>query len=119
MSKCHAWFICLAVAHLTLVVCGAASLSPRPRAGLPGAPVRWSRAMSGADNNYGFFAPGVSSQFRAVFTLTGADGRTWKDTLERGANPEADARLGGTVAKMFSLGAAEESPDLQRALAAS
>ena len=64
MTARHAAVAVLAAAHLTLVVCGAARL--RPPHGPAGSAVRFYGALSGSDNGFGFFAPGVASQVRMV-----------------------------------------------------
>src|SRR5262249_50739225 len=87
----------LATVHLLLVVCGAAGLSLLPDGTGPGKALRWYGAMSGSDNGYGFFAPGVASQFRATFTLSDGAGRGWTDTLEGEPNPEVTLRIRSIV----------------------
>jgi hypothetical protein len=86
-----------AAVHLLLVVCGAAGLSLLPDGTRAGKALRWYGAMSGSDNGYGFFAPGVASQLRARFTLSDGAGRSWGDTLEGEHNPEVTLRIGGIV----------------------
>jgi hypothetical protein len=68
--------------------------------------------MSGADSGYGFFAPSVGSQTRAVFTLSDGAGRTWTDTFDEGGNHEVQLRLGSMVSNTSYEG-------LRRGLAAS
>jgi hypothetical protein len=112
MNKQTTVVISLAAAHLLLVVCGAAGLSLLSGRSPPGKALRWYGAMSGADNGYGFFAPGVAPQWRATFTLSDTAGRTWTDTLEGDHNHEVAHRVGGIV-NLFS------EPGLRPELAAS
>jgi hypothetical protein len=120
MSTKHAIFTVLAGLHLTLVgwsafsgielfgslkpvgvgtaggAAGPLGLRERPE---PPAfnPLAWYGDMSGANNGYGFFAPGVAPEFRAVFTLIDAEGNQWTDTLVHGKTHEANLRLTGIV----------------------
>ena len=48
--------------------------------------------LSGSDNSYAFFAPGVAPEFRVTFTLTDADGNTWEESGNQGATREAELR---------------------------
>lgn len=84
----------LVACHFALVICGAFSFR------IPGknpvsAALRGYSAASGAENGYGFFAPGVGSQFRFTFTMTDAEGNTWTDTMRFGTSQEANLRLTG------------------------
>jgi hypothetical protein len=87
----------VAAGHLALVVCGTADLFPRFGRGPAGKSVRWYGAVSGADSGYGFFAPEVGSQARAVFTLRDETGRVWSDTLDAGENNEVQLRVSSMV----------------------
>jgi len=86
---------CLAACHLGLVVCGAARVSFAEVPGV-GAVLQWYGSLSGSENGYGFFAPGVCSQIRPVFTLTDSK-RVWTDRLESGMSHEAELRVGSSV----------------------
>lgn len=101
MTRRHALATCAAACHLLLVVCGATGWAffggDPAEDNLAEEAVRLYGALSGAENGYGFFAPGVSSQIRATFTLTDAAGRTWTDTLEEGMGAEATLRVGSGV----------------------
>jgi hypothetical protein len=101
MTRRHAVATLVAACHLVLVVCGASGLAfssnPNEDSSARKA-VRLYGALSGADNGYGFFAPGVGPQVRATFTLSDDSGRTWTDTLERGMSHEALHRVGGSPA---------------------
>ena len=62
-------WIAAAGAHLALVICGAAGITPVSRAHFAGRIIETYRAYSGANNGYGFFAPGVASEWRATFDV--------------------------------------------------
>jgi len=62
-------WIAAAGAHLALVICGAARITPVSPAHFAGRIVETYRAYSGANNGYGFFAPGVASEWRATFDV--------------------------------------------------
>ena len=101
MTRRHALVTFAAACHLILVVCGASGLvfsSPPSEDGPARKAVRLYGALSGSDNGYGFFAPGVGPQVRATFTLEDASGKTWTDTLERDMSAEALHRVGGSPA---------------------
>ncbi len=105
-------FLCLAAAaHLVLVVCGASGVlftgNPN-RDSLAFRPVRLYGALSGAENGFGFFAPGVGPQLRATFTLSDASGHTWTDTLEQNLTHEAKLRVAGTVPLAMEPGFRED-----------
>jgi hypothetical protein len=87
----------LAAVHLGLVVCGAANWFPQSGRGPAAKSLRWYGAMSGANSGYGFFAPEVGAQARAVFTLRDQTSRVWSDTLEAGENNEVQLRVSGMV----------------------
>src|SRR3954471_24558921 len=79
MTRRHALATLAAACHLILVVCGASSLvfsSPPSEDDFARQTVRLYGALSGSDNGYGFFAPGVGPQVRATFTLRDASGET-------------------------------------------
>src|SRR5215467_1795638 len=90
-------WILLAAAHLVVVVCGAANRLPSSEGGGPTQLIGWYASISGADSQYGFFAPEVGSPYRARFVLQDDRGAVWCDAQEQGASPEAELRLGGTV----------------------
>jgi hypothetical protein len=119
MTRRHAVAITLALCHLALVLAGAVSLTPTRCAGPLGRAVNWYSALSGADTGYGFFAPEVSPQFRAVFTLTDDAGHSWPDTLENSTRGEAHLRLRSVADKLFSLGVVDQEPGLARTVATS
>jgi hypothetical protein len=92
----------LVVVHMILVVCGAFNVRRSKFEGSSGPALNWYAKMSGADHCYGFFSPNISPAFRLRFILSDKTGRTWTDTLEEGANPEARVRL-GNAPYLFSL----------------
>lgn len=92
MSRRHAATTAAACLHLALVLCGAAKirlLSPQSAAG---AVLATYRAYTGSDNGYGFFAPGVASEWRGHFDVCREDGRCTEADLPRG-NAEANVLL--------------------------
>ena len=80
MTRRHLAWAIAAFLHLVLVVCGAASVTLSGRNLALGILAQYSEA-SGADTQYGFFAPAVASQCRAILTLRDAEGREWSDTI--------------------------------------
>ena len=111
-SRHLAWSIA-AFLHLVLVVCGAASVTLSGRNLALGILAQYSE-FSGADTQYGFFAPAVASQCRAVLTLRDAEGREWSDTLV------ADAAAGFGWRTSSAIDAIPRLPEnLRRALAGS
>ena len=76
-------------------------------------PLKLYGTYTGAQTHFNFFAPGVSTQARAQFVLTRADGSQSRDVLVTG-NFEANQRL----AMMFTFyGVQEARPFLARAWA--
>jgi hypothetical protein len=105
MTKRHAFFTALAAGHLALVAGWGASRAPLAELGVAGKVAAWYGAMSGAQANYGFFAPDAVWQARATFHLEDAKGHTWTDTIERkSAGNESNLRLGGLVDNQFAGG---------------
>jgi hypothetical protein len=131
----------LAAAHLLVVVCGAcdclpdapdrrcstpcppgipaASSAPAHRSGswapLAHVPRSYAR-LSGADSQFGFYAPAVGSRYRARFILHDDCEATWCDSFEETNCPEARLRLGGIVESGFANGAPEQMPELRQRL---
>jgi hypothetical protein len=62
-------WIAAAGVHLTLVLCGAAGITPVSPAHFAGRIIETYRAYSGANSGFGFFAPGVASEWRATFDV--------------------------------------------------
>ena len=97
--RLSAWRICitslLAAVHLAAVTCGALQLPVYSQPGMAGELVATYGAYSGAENSYGFFAPGVGPQIRVRFTVVDATGTEIQDRLDTAASREANLRLGG------------------------
>src|SRR5262249_49107670 len=70
--------------------------------------------LSGADGQYGFYAPEVGAQYRARFILQDNQGNTRCDGLDEATCPEARLRLGGSVECVFANGTAEQVPKLRK-----
>src|SRR5580704_19040301 len=104
-----------AAGHLILVALGAGSVGLAPL-GAPGRLLSAYGALSGAGSGYGFFAPGVGGQILARFEVLDAKGRWVTVPLSTGSSHEADLRVGNVIDQFW---AAEETPGLERALAAS
>jgi hypothetical protein len=106
----------LAAAHLVVVVCGANGCLP----GRTGAPLayllRWYAQLSGADSQYGFFAPEVGSEQRARFLLQDDEGCAWSETIDQAHSPEARLRLINIVESPFMSGTAAELPEWRQEL---
>lgn len=100
----------LAAAHLVIVICGACQWLPERRAGPLAQMFRWYATMSGANSQYGFYAPEVGDHCRARFLLHDEADSTWCDSFEQMNSPEARLRLVGTAEAAFANGAAQESP---------
>lgn len=99
-----------AVLHLVLVSFGAAGKIPVSEATALGRAIGAYRAYTGADNAYGFFAPGVASERRVVLHVYSGD--HWQSIDERFQGRESNLRL-STVVGMLT------DPNLREPLAAS
>ncbi len=55
--------------HLALVVCGALGYTPVSPNHFAGRIIETYRGYAGANNGFGFFAPGVASEWRATFDV--------------------------------------------------
>lgn len=97
MTRLHALFTVLAGLHLLLVICGATKRPLLPKDHPAETVLRLYGSASGSDSHYGFFAPGVGPQLRAIFILTDEDGKTWTETMGKGLNREAFLRAGCPV----------------------
>jgi len=98
-----------------LVVLGAA------RVGVDKVPVagplfRYYGAITGADRQFGFFAPAVGTQLRAEFDLVDKNGQTQMTQLEAGVNRESQLRIGNLVSLFWDK---IEDETLRRTMAAS
>jgi hypothetical protein len=109
MTARHAVCTVLAATHLTLATIWAFEGSPPvPDRPLAKKLLRLYGTLSGAENQFGFFAPDVGWQVRSTFALMDAAGRTWTDTHERGPNRECELRLGNIADTMFALDIVDE-----------
>lgn len=97
MSKRQLVVTCIAGFHLLLVACGAIQLPLFGETNPIGRGLRIYGALSGSDSGYGFFAPEVGPQLRAVLHLEDDQGRQWTDQLDDGLNAEAKLRMSGVV----------------------
>src|SRR5262245_20435923 len=111
MTRTHAVKVLLALAHLLLVVCGAARLVPGRFGSLAQRGLRLYGECSGAANGYGFFPPSVASAWDVQFSIY-AEGDGWVEGAVPQRNREVRLRV-GTV-----LGALAEEP-LREAVTAS
>jgi hypothetical protein len=113
MTRRHLAWAIVAFFHLVLVVCGAASVTLSGRNLALGILAQYSD-ISGADTQYGFFAPSVASQCRLTLTLRDAERREWSDTLV------ADPAAGFGWRTSSAIDAIPRLPEnLRRALAGS
>jgi hypothetical protein len=92
MSRRHAVITVAACLHLALVLCGAAKVRLLATEHPAGLALATYRAYTGSDNAYGFFAPGVASEWRGHFTVCHKDGRCTEADLPHG-NAEAAVLL--------------------------
>jgi len=112
---CSAW-----LAHFALVICGAFGVE-MPESML-GRALSYYSEMSGAAGQWGFFAPGVTSQIDATFDVVDGAGRHLTARLNDGANREVDLRLSDIIEQFLNDDREDEDPDpahFTRALAAS
>jgi len=93
--------LAFSVVHLILVICGAFGLSFPLFPGLKEL-VNYYGEMSGASCAYGFFAPGISSQVRAVFDITDKKNGTTTVPIETGQIREVDLRVGDLIEQFFN-----------------
>ena len=112
------WML-LGAAHLAFVICGAAGWWPERSTSAVGKAMEWYGRMSGADSQFGFFAPAVVAQFRSRCILQDERGDTWSDSLEQAKSPEVRLQLEGIIERAFANGAAEESAQRRERLAKS
>src|SRR5947209_2453116 len=116
MGKTHSvWTVAVRVAaifHLILVSLGALHVFPFRSSSWIGTILGTYSAYSGADNAYGYFAPSVASEWRAVFDLYDGASNHWTTTTWESSNPEIRLLL-STINGHFSL------EDVRESLAAS
>lgn len=97
--------------HVAIVASGAAGIR-FAHSTLPGTLLEIYGAYSGADNSYGFFAPGVAAEWRAAFDLYDPATNRWTTRLRTPGNREV-ALLDSTINGHFAR------DDLRESLAAS
>ena len=97
-------------AQLVIVVCGACQWLPANTKNPLARAFQWYATVSGANSQYGFYAPEVGDHCRPRFLLHDEQGSTWPDSFERANTPEARLRLEGSAEAAFANGAAQESP---------
>src|SRR5436309_1477604 len=97
-----------AVLHLILVSLGALRVIPFRASSWAGTILGTYSAYSGADNAYGYFAPSVASEWRAVFDLYDRASNRWTTTKWESSNPEVKLLL-STINGHFSLEEVRES----------
>jgi hypothetical protein len=90
--------------HLTLVGCGAAGVTWPPALGVAGRALACYGELSGANNGYGFYAPAVGTEQRAVVTITDEAGQAHTDVPAEGATHEARLRLGSIAGMLIQEG---------------
>ena len=98
-------------AHLAVVILGAARI-PVPQSSLAGKVYGVYGAYSGANNSYGFFAPGVASKWRAALDSYDPAEEKWTTWTKPAANLELGV-LDSTITGYFS------NDELREAFAAS
>jgi hypothetical protein len=109
------WLL-LGAAHLATVVCGAGDYLPEQGRSVPGQALQAYAKLSGADGQYGFYAPEVGAPSRATFILQDNQGSTWSDSLQKATGAEARLRLEGSVECAFANGAAQQLPKVRQRL---
>ena len=100
MTKRHALATAVATCHLLLVACSAARVIPAPT-NIVEKSLRCYGEYSGAANGYGYFAPGVASQWGVTFSLYDKENNKWTDGPWSGDNNEVKLRI-GTILSMFA-----------------
>jgi hypothetical protein len=105
-----------ALFHLALVGLGASYLGYSHFGKLAPA-LDYYGELSGAGFTYGFFAPGIYDQLRAIFEITDPAGRTRRVDLATGASHEADLRVGNIIDQFAED--ADRSMEFQRSLSSS
>lgn len=91
LSRKHAAATAAACIHLALVLCGAAKVTLLSPDSPPGFALATYRAYTGSDNAFGFFAPGVASEWRGHFDVC-RNGECTQADLPH-SNPEANVLL--------------------------
>ncbi len=101
--------------HLLLVCLGTARVQLKS---LPilGSPLHIYSAYTGADRQFGFFAPNVGSQLRAVFDLVDGNGNSVQAELPPGASRESNLRIQNIVSLLWDQ---VDNETLRRTMSAS
>jgi hypothetical protein len=103
--------------HLILVTCGAADIE-LPTKFFLGKVINYYGELSGASYGYSFFAPGVTSQIRAVFDVVDRDFHHSTLELLDDTNREIKLRIGDII-EQFSNEDQDDQMKFQRSLSAS
>lgn len=94
MTKKHAILVALATFHLVIVVLGSLQIDFRTSTNSPGWALAWYGSVTGANNYYGFFSPGLDVPTQATFSMLDKDENTIaQDTLAVGSTTESNLRL--------------------------
>lgn len=101
-------FVALALGHLGLVALGA-SYFDWDRHGALGKALAYYGEVTGAGNSYGFFAPGVGTDVRALFDVVDQRGRVTTEELHTGTSSEAELRTADVVEQFLSDGFLREA----------
>jgi hypothetical protein len=107
--------IILCAIHLAIVILGASGGLPHRKQGAWVQGLHWYAMMSGANSQYGFYAPSVGNNSRTRFDLQDESGQTWSDSFEAAKCAEARLRLEGADFP-FMNGEAQQSPELRERL---
>jgi hypothetical protein len=110
-------WVTLGLFHLMLVTAGATYFD-LSKIGFFATAAEYYGEVTGSGSGYGFFAPGVTGQLRALFDIVGPKGTTKTISLFTHASHEADVRVGNII-DQFASDPDEDTPALHRALAAS
>jgi hypothetical protein len=108
------WILGISVCaiHLMIVILGASGFLPHRNHGTWVPSLHWYAMMSGANAQYGFYAPSVGNYSRTRFELHDESGRTWSDNFETAKLSEARLRLGGADFPLMN-GEAQKSRELR------
>ncbi len=115
-KKC--FWLGLVSLHLVLVVLGAYDFEWADY-GHAGKWVDYYTVLSGANSGYGFFAPGIGSQLRALFDIEEKSGRKHTLELTSTKSHEAEIRVGDIIEQFLTEDGEKPDRDLQRSMAAS
>src|SRR4051812_32223157 len=91
----------LAICHLLFVAISAGGLEV-PDLGRVGNLLDLYGDLSGSNEKYGFFAPGIGGQFGVFFDLIDGNGKKQTLQLESGINHETDLRIGNIFNQFYN-----------------